>query len=214
MDKKKWRLVTGGERISSLPVRPIQVQTDGCARECLPPVGILEEISCHMSAIFLRLRLSVSSNRLSTTRIIALAFAAIILTGALFANPARGLPQWGILRFSHGPLYCHLCHLRDGPHSCGYLCPVERLWAGGHFVSDSDWGLGFYVHCLHFLPFRSTKAGPEATDASGSGYEPQRYGGVWSGYRSMFWWVPSPWRVWGALVLFSVFYPPMALGMP
>ena len=31
----------------------------------------------------LRLRLSVSSNRLSTTRIIALAFAAIILTGAL-----------------------------------------------------------------------------------------------------------------------------------
>ncbi len=98
-------------------------------------------------------------NRLSTTRIIALAFAAIILTGALFLLTLPVASRnGGILRFSHGPLYCHLCHLRDGPHSCGYLCPVERLWAGGHFVSDSDWGLGFYVHCLHFLPFRSTKS--------------------------------------------------------
>ena len=43
----------------------------------------------------LRLRLSVSSNRLSTTRIIALAFAAIILTGALFANPCPWPPAMG-----------------------------------------------------------------------------------------------------------------------
>ena len=92
-------------------------------------------------SIFRRVLAGSYSGNLSTTRIIALTFAAIILLGAILLT----LPAASRNGESCGSVYGDFRHLCDRIGAVRYLEPMERLWTDSDPVSDRDRRFGIYV---------------------------------------------------------------------